>query len=134
MAPVIIADAVPELGLLREDIFAPDPVAGAGRRRNRCPERRRPMPLCVGSLDLWPGGAGAPLSPPRVRAGSVTINDLIVPTADPRLPFGGQGVSGFGVTRGAEGLLEMTAIKAVTIRTGRFPPSLRAGWFQPIPR
>ena len=40
--------------------------------------------------------------------GFVTINDIIVPTADPRLPFGGVRGSGFGTTRGAEGLLEMT--------------------------
>jgi hypothetical protein len=48
----------------------------------------------------------------------VVINDLIVPTADPRLPFGGRGESGFGVTRGAEGLLELTALKVVAVRRG----------------
>lgn len=58
----------------------------------------------------------------RIRAGVVVINDIIVPTADPRLPFGGRGKSGFGVTRGAEGLLEMTVIKAVTVRRGNWRP------------
>ena len=62
----------------------------------------------------------------RVRAGSVCVNDLIVPTADPRLPFGGRGRSGFGVTRGAEGLLEMTVPKAISVRTGSFRPHLAA--------
>ena len=47
------------------------------------------------------------------------VNDLIVPTADPRVPFGGRRQSGFGVTRGAEGLLEMTAVKVVSVRRGR---------------
>ncbi len=60
----------------------------------------------------------------RLDAGSVVINDLIVPTADPRLPFGGRRRSGFGVTRGAEGLLEMTVVKTVSIRRGRFRPHL----------
>jgi acyl-CoA reductase-like NAD-dependent aldehyde dehydrogenase len=60
----------------------------------------------------------------RVNAGCVVINDVIVPTADPRLPFGGRGRSGFGVTRGAEGLLEMTRVKAVSTRTGSFRPHL----------
>ena len=41
----------------------------------------------------------------RVDAGCVVVNDMIAPTADPRLPFGGRGRSGFGVTRAAEGLL-----------------------------
>jgi acyl-CoA reductase-like NAD-dependent aldehyde dehydrogenase len=121
MAPVIIADAVPELGLLREDIFAPVlslvPVAGETDALNAAAQ----CPYALGASIFGPEALARPLAA-RVRAGSVTINDLIVPTADPRLPFGGQGVSGFGVTRGAEGLLEMTTIKAVTIRTGRFRP------------
>jgi acyl-CoA reductase-like NAD-dependent aldehyde dehydrogenase len=60
----------------------------------------------------------------RVRAGVVTVNDVIVPTADPRVPFGGRGESGYGATRGAEGLLEMTAAKAVAVRRGRWLPHL----------
>ncbi len=58
----------------------------------------------------------------RLQVGSVVVNDLIAPTADPRLPFGGRGQSGFGVTRGEEGLLAMTAAVSVSIRTG--PPAL----------
>jgi acyl-CoA reductase-like NAD-dependent aldehyde dehydrogenase len=54
----------------------------------------------------------------RLRAGYVAINDVIVPSADPRLPFGGRGASGFGTTRGIEGLLEMTTVKAVTASRG----------------
>ena len=49
---------------------------------------------------------------------------MIVPTADPRLPFGGRGSSGFGVTRGAEGLLEMTRAKVVSVRRGKSLPHL----------
>lgn len=51
-------------------------------------------------------------------AGSVCINDLIVPTADGRIPFCGRKRSGFGATRGEEGLLEMSAPKVVSIRRG----------------
>ncbi len=53
-----------------------------------------------------------------LKAGTLLINDIIAPTADPRVPFGGRGASGYGVTRGAEGLLEMTAVKTVLIRRG----------------
>lgn len=66
---------------------------------------------------------------PYCRSGFVTINDIIAPTADPRAPFGGRGLSGYGVTRGAEGLLAMTYPQAVfTNRGPRFhlwPPSGR---------
>ena len=60
----------------------------------------------------------------QLKTGFVTINDIIVPTADPRFPFGGVRASGFGVTRGAEGLLEMTYPHAVAVRRGGFLPHL----------
>lgn len=60
----------------------------------------------------------------QLATGFVTINDIIVPTADPRLPFGGVRGSGFGVTRGAEGLLEMTYPQSIAVRRSRFLPHL----------
>jgi aldehyde dehydrogenase (NAD+) len=61
----------------------------------------------------------------KIRAGVVVINDMIVPTAHPAVPFGGRGASGFGVTRGAEGLLELTTIKAVVTQRSRWRPHLQ---------
>lgn len=52
----------------------------------------------------------------KIKTGSVLINDLIAPTADPRMPFGGVKASGFGTTRGEEGLLEMTFPHVVAVR------------------
>ena len=62
----------------------------------------------------------------RIQSGFVTINDLIVPTADPRMPFGGVKASGFGTTRGEEGLLEMTSPHVVAVRRGRSHPHFDA--------
>jgi hypothetical protein len=61
----------------------------------------------------------------RLGIGFATINDIIVPTADPRFPFGGVRGSGFGVTRGAEGLLEMTYAQPIAVRRSRFLPHLQ---------
>jgi acyl-CoA reductase-like NAD-dependent aldehyde dehydrogenase len=58
----------------------------------------------------------------QIRTGFVVINDLIVPTADPRLAFGGVRASGFGTTRGAEGLLAMTYPHVVVLRRGQSRP------------
>lgn len=58
----------------------------------------------------------------QIKTGFVLINDLIVPTADPRMPFGGVKASGFGTTRGDEGLREMTFPHVVAIRSGRLHP------------
>jgi aldehyde dehydrogenase (NAD+) len=52
----------------------------------------------------------------------VTVNDVIAPTAHPATPFGGLGDSGWGVTQGAEGLLEMTVPQVVSVRGGSYRP------------
>ena len=64
----------------------------------------------------------------KAKAGVILHNDLIAPTADPRAPFGGRGRSGFGVTRGAEGLLAMTTPKVIYTRS----PSKPARHFAPV--
>jgi aldehyde dehydrogenase (NAD+) len=60
----------------------------------------------------------------RINAGCVVINDMIVPTADPRVPFGGRRKSGHGMTRGEAGLLEMTQLKAIVATRRWFKPHL----------
>lgn len=121
--PLVVLDATPDLPLLREDLFAPVltvvPVASAEEALDfaaRCP-------YALGASVFGPEKAARVVAA-RIRAGVVTVNDLIVPTADPRLPFGGRGESGFGVTRGAEGLLELTTVKTVAVRRGRWLPHL----------
>ncbi|MFO0998880.1 MAG: aldehyde dehydrogenase family protein [Planctomycetaceae bacterium] len=61
-----------------------------------------------------------------IPAGCVVINDMIVPTADPRVPFGGRGISGHGTTRGEAGLLEMTQLKAIVATRRWFKPHLQS--------
>ena len=61
----------------------------------------------------------------RIKTGFVLINDLIVPTADPRMPFGGVKASGFGSTRGDEGLLEMTFPHVVGDAPRKLTPAFR---------
>ena len=82
-------------------------------------------PYALGASVFGDGGEAQSVAA-RLDVGVVTINDLIVPTADPRLPFGGRGESGFGVTRGAEGLLEMTRPKVISKRRGKWLPHLDA--------
>lgn len=60
----------------------------------------------------------------ELHTGFVTINDIIVPTADPRFPFGGTRSSGYGITRGAAGLLEMTFPHVIALRRGNRSPHL----------
>lgn len=115
--PFVVADPPAGAELLRADLFAPvvtlvpvGDVDEAVLRANDCP-------YALGA-SVFGGEEQARAAAARLHAGVVTVNDVVVPTADPRLPFGGRGRSGFGLTRGAEGLLEMTAIKAVAVRRG----------------
>lgn len=50
----------------------------------------------------------------RLEVGMITINEVIIPSADPRLPLSGRKSSGFGATQGSEGLLEMTVAKVIS--------------------
>lgn len=121
--PLVLGGVSADSKLLRTDTFAPVlaivSVAGdreAVSRANDCPYG---LAASVFSRDEF---AARDLAG-RLNVGVVTINDLIVPTADARIPFGGRGDSGFGVTRGAEGLLDLTVAKAVTVSSGRFRPA-----------
>jgi aldehyde dehydrogenase (NAD+) len=52
----------------------------------------------------------------------VAVNDVVAPTAHPATPFGGRGLSGWGVTQGPDGLLAMTVPQVVSVRGGTFRP------------
>jgi aldehyde dehydrogenase (NAD+) len=50
----------------------------------------------------------------RLRSATVTINDVLVPTAHPGASISGHGLSGWGTSRGAAGLLAMSRPVHVT--------------------
>jgi acyl-CoA reductase-like NAD-dependent aldehyde dehydrogenase len=123
LAPLVLGGVTPQCELLREDSFAPvlavltvDDDHEAVLRLNDCPFR---LTASIFSADEI---AARELAT-RLNVGAVTINDLIIPTADARVPFAGRGRSGFGVTRGAEGFLELTTVKVLTVTWGRFRPA-----------
>ncbi len=121
--PLVLAGVPAGAPLLREDLFAPvvSLVAVAGVEEALAAAAH--CPYALGASVFGPEDEARALAG-RVRAGVVVVNDVIVPTADPRIPFGGRGASGFGVTRGAEGLLELTAVKTVAVRRGSWLPHL----------
>lgn len=125
--PVVLAGATPDCELFRTDLFAPVLGLCAVADDAEALALAARCPYALGASVFGSEPAARRLAE-RVRAGVVVINDLIVPTADPRLPFGGRGASGFGVTRGPEGLLELTVPKSIVVRRGRIrrhydPPS-----------
>jgi aldehyde dehydrogenase (NAD+) len=112
--PTVILDARPEMALCREATFAPvlavlpfDRLDDAVRQDGLCP-------YGLGAAIFTANPVRAERLAARLRVGLVTINEVIVPTAHPATPFGGRRDSGWGVTQGAEGLLEMTVPQVVS--------------------
>jgi acyl-CoA reductase-like NAD-dependent aldehyde dehydrogenase len=122
MRPQIVVDARPDMTLCREASFAPvmavlpfDTLEDALRMDAQCPYALGASVFTANpsAVEGWAG---------RLRTGTVSVNDVIVPTAHPATPFGGGGESGWGVTQGEEGLLEMTVPQVVSVRGGRYRP------------
>ena len=116
--PVVLLHGSTALEAARTDIFAPllTLIDVAGDESVLATEAASPFAL---TCSIFGSARRARILAAQLRCGTVLVNDLIVPTADPRVPFGGRRGSGFGVSRGAEGLLEMTAIRVVSTRRGR---------------
>ncbi len=128
MVPVLVETGGTELPIWREALFAPVLTACPFDSEEQIADllgRRAPtLSASIFTGDLNKGRALAN----TLDAGLVTINDLIAPLAHPAAPFGGRGQSGWGVTQGVEGLLEMTRVKTISVRSGKFRPHYDGPW------
>ncbi len=118
LKPLLILNATPAMAIARADIFAPILSVIAVPTPEAVLRADEDCPFGLTAAIFGEERAARELGA-RLTVGTVLINDLIVPTADPRVPFGGRRGSGFGTTRGAEGLLEMTAAKVTSVRTDK---------------
>ena len=118
--PLLVDRAEAGMSITRSDVFAPVLSLIEVESMLHVPEvyAQCPFALTVAIFCNEGNETEARTLSKMLKAGTVLINDVIAPTADPRVPFGGRGASGYGVTRGAEGLLEMTAVKTLLIRRG----------------
>jgi acyl-CoA reductase-like NAD-dependent aldehyde dehydrogenase len=115
--PIVLSGVTPAMAIAQADVFAPVLMLMQADSPEEAVKMHAACPLAL-TVSIFGKESEARELAAQLDAGSVLINDLIVPTADPRVPFGGRRQSGFGVTRGAEGLLEMTAVKVISARRG----------------
>jgi aldehyde dehydrogenase (NAD+) len=118
--PIIVSGATPGMAVTRSDVFAPVISLLEAETMMHVPQMYAQCPYAL-AVTVFCGKSEtrrAMAVARTLKAGTVLVNDVIAPTADPRVPFGGRGASGYGVTRGAEGLLEMTAVKTLLVRRG----------------
>jgi aldehyde dehydrogenase (NAD+) len=123
MRPLVLRNVKTSMRLVQSDLFAPvvSLITVQDWVEAVAADRQCPYALCA---SIFGNSDEAEQRLSQVDAGCIIINDVIAPTADPRVPFSGRGESGYGVTRGAEGLLEMTRLKAIVIRRGSWVPHL----------
>lgn len=127
MHPVILADLKPGMKFLEQDLFAPlmgvmpyDDLSEALEVNAQCP-------FALGGSIFTSDRRRAEQLASRLGMGQITINDVIAPAAHPATPLSGRRASGWGVTQGREGLLEMTIPQSVSIKKGRLRPH-----YQPV--
>jgi acyl-CoA reductase-like NAD-dependent aldehyde dehydrogenase len=120
--PAILADASPSMRLCREAAFAPIAAVVPFDRLEQALAAQDLCPYALGASVFTRNRRLAWQVAARLKTGSVCINDVIAPTAHPATPFGGTDASGWGVTQGAEGLLELTVPQVVSHRSGTWRP------------
>jgi aldehyde dehydrogenase (NAD+) len=114
----LIARATPALLSMQTDIFAPVLSVMRTADAREALSANATCPYALTAAIFGPEEQARELAV-QLHVGDVLINDLIIPTADPRVAFGGRGRSGFGVTRGVEGLLAMTSPRTIQVQRKR---------------
>jgi acyl-CoA reductase-like NAD-dependent aldehyde dehydrogenase len=110
------------MAICREAAFAPIAAVMPFDHLSEVVAAQEECPYALGASIFMADRARALRLAETLPAGSVSINDVMAPTAHPATPFGGRHASGWGVTQGAEGLLAMTEPQSVCIRRGRWRP------------
>jgi len=113
--PLLVLDGWPRMRIAQADIFAPVLTVILAADADEVVQADKLCPFGL-AVTIFGEERAARALGARLDVGTVVVNDLIVTTVDPRVPFGGRRGSGFGVTRGSEGLLEMTAVKVTSVR------------------
>ncbi len=130
--PMIVDHVNPAMELANADIFAPllsvIRVASPGSKTDDYDsEWVRINNQCQYALtaSIFGDSIRAKKIASLLQAGVVTINDAIAPTIEPSIGFGGRKESGYGISRGEEGLRQLTQEKSIAVRLGRFLPHLQ---------
>jgi acyl-CoA reductase-like NAD-dependent aldehyde dehydrogenase len=124
--PLLIRGAPDDSALHATDLFAPILSLRVVDAWPEATHLANTQPHALGASVFGPRAQAAQVAA-ALHVGVVTINDAVVATADPRVPFGGKRHSGFGVTRGLEGLLELPYPKVTLDNRARFRPHLKRG-------
>jgi acyl-CoA reductase-like NAD-dependent aldehyde dehydrogenase len=112
-APTLLADATPEMAVMREETFGPVLPVMRVRDAEEALRIANDSPLGL-SGSVWSGDAGRAVAlARRLETGSVAINDVLVNYFCVEAPLGGVKGSGIGLRHGPEGLRQFCRIETI---------------------
>lgn len=114
LAPTILTDVAPGMPAYEEELFGP--VASVIKAKDEADAMRiaNDSRFGLGSSIWTQDNEKAKRLAPQIEAGCVFVNEMV--KSDPRLPFGGTGISGFGRELSVEGLMEFVNVKTVWVK------------------
>jgi acyl-CoA reductase-like NAD-dependent aldehyde dehydrogenase len=118
-APTLLADCHDGMPVIQESFFGPVIAVCRVEDESEAIQRANADPMGL-AASVWTGSeARGVQAAQRIRAGVVSINDVLLDAGNPSLGFGGFGGSGFGKMRGEAGLREMCVEKVVSVKSLR---------------
>lgn len=113
--PTILVDVPPDALAIREETFGPTLAVTRVESMEEALRLANDSPYGLGGA-VYGRRAGAIALAHRLRAGMVSVNDVLSFAGMTSLPWGGVGASGFGRLRGADGLREFGQAKSIVVR------------------
>merc|ERR1712039_621222 len=124
MPPTIVRNPSQDSAIMQEEIFGPILPITTYKSLDAIVERinagEKPLALYIFGRE-----ADANEIIRRTSSGGVCVNDVVVHTTSPELPFGGIGASGMGAYHGKVGFDEFSHKRAVMYRATWIDPALR---------
>jgi succinate-semialdehyde dehydrogenase/glutarate-semialdehyde dehydrogenase len=112
--PTVVVDVTDEMLIMQEETFGPVIAVQRVRDVEEAIQRTNAsafgLTASVWTRDIALGKRVAA----RIQAGDVAVNDHATPAGYAEIPWGGMKESGYGKTRGKEGLLEMVTLQHIS--------------------